>query len=251
MSVQYNYPSFKATENIPHTPGSSLSPFLPPNGSAVKPSPCVATHPGKPAIRRPRPNIPLCLARYLDPPNVRASLQACTSRPGTASGHSLLPLLPRRSALPRRHAPKPETALYHGRCTAPVRSCPHPPVLISCRQAHRRSPLGPDLDHTSVLHHLRSDIYETLSLLPHGIRQLVDEEVPSCVTSLSSSACTPFPHWPGPPALSGSPTSRSKCATSSGPPERYFCTSRTISTGKPATRIFPCSETTDKTGSKG
>ena len=56
---------FKATENIPHTPGSSLSPFLPPNGSAVKPSPCVATHPGRPAIRRPRPNIPLCLARYL------------------------------------------------------------------------------------------------------------------------------------------------------------------------------------------
>ena len=168
MSVQYNYPSFKATENIPHTPGSSLSPFLPPNGSAVKPSPCVATHPGRPAIRRPRPNIPLCLARYLDPPNVRASLQACTSRPGTASGHSLLPLLPRRSALPRRHAPKPETALYHGRCTAPVRSCPHPPVLISCRQAHRRSPLGPDLDHTSVLHHLRSDIHQALSLLPMG-----------------------------------------------------------------------------------
>ena len=198
MSVQYNYPSFKATENIPHTPGSSLSPFLPPNGSAVKPSPCVATHPGKPAIRRPRPNIPLCLARYLDPPNVRASLQACTSRPGTASGHSLLPLLPRRSALPRRHAPKPETALYHGRCTAPVRSCPHPPVLISCRQAHRRSPLGPDLDHPSDLHHLRSDIYETLSLLLHGIRQLVDKELPSCVTYPSSSDCTPFPRWPKP-----------------------------------------------------
>ena len=47
-------------------------------------------------------------------------------------------------------------------------------------------------NHTSVLHHLRSDIYETLSLLLHGIRQLVDEEVPSCVTSLSSSVCTPF-----------------------------------------------------------
>lgn len=65
MSVQYNHPSFKATENTPHTPGSSLSPFLPSNGSAVKTSPCVATHPGRPAIRRPRPNIPLCLARYL------------------------------------------------------------------------------------------------------------------------------------------------------------------------------------------
>ena len=35
----------------------------------------------------------------------------------------------------------------------------------------------------------------------------------------------------------------------SGPPERYFCTSRTLSTGRPATRIFPCSETTDGTGS--
>ena len=107
--------------------------FLYRKGSAVKPSPCVATHPGKPAIRRPRPNIPLCLARCLDPPNVRASLQARASRPSTASGHSLVPPLPRSNALLRRHAPKPETALYHGRCTAPVRSCPHPPVLISCQ----------------------------------------------------------------------------------------------------------------------
>ena len=65
MHNQYTRSLFKATENIPYTPGSSLSPFLPPNGSAVKPSPCVATHPGRSAIRRPRPNIPLCLARYL------------------------------------------------------------------------------------------------------------------------------------------------------------------------------------------
>ncbi len=65
MRKQYTRSLFKATENIPHTPGSSLSPFLPSNGSAVKTSTCVATHPGRPAIRRPRPNIPLCLARYL------------------------------------------------------------------------------------------------------------------------------------------------------------------------------------------
>ena len=65
MSVQYNHPSFKATENIPHTPGSSLSPFLPPNGSAVKTSPCVATHPGRPAIRRPHPNLHPQAARLL------------------------------------------------------------------------------------------------------------------------------------------------------------------------------------------
>ena len=65
MRNQYTRSLFKATENIPHTPGSSLSPFLPSNGSAVKTSPCVATHPGRPAIRRPHPNIPLCLTRYL------------------------------------------------------------------------------------------------------------------------------------------------------------------------------------------
>ena len=111
-----------------------------------------------------------------NPPDVRASLQARASRPSTASGHSLVPPLPRSNALLRRHAPKPETAHHHGHCPTPVRPCPHPPVLISCRQAHRRSALVSDLDHTSVLHHLRSDIYETLSLLPHGIRQLVDEE---------------------------------------------------------------------------
>ena len=37
---------FKATENIQHTLGSSLSPFLYRKESAVKPSPCVATHIG-------------------------------------------------------------------------------------------------------------------------------------------------------------------------------------------------------------
>ena len=146
-----------------------------------------------------------------NPPDVRASLQARASRPSTASGHSLVPPLPRSNALLRRHAPKPETAHHHGHCPTSVWPCPHPPVLISCRQAHRRSPLVPDLDHTSVLHHLRSDIYETLSLLLHEIRQLVDKEVPSCVTSLSSSVCTPFRRWPGSPECPGSPTSRSKC----------------------------------------
>lgn len=56
---------FKATENIPHTPGSSLSPFLYRKESAVKPSPCVATHIGRPAMRRPRPNLHPQAARLL------------------------------------------------------------------------------------------------------------------------------------------------------------------------------------------
>ena len=56
---------FKATENIQHTLGSSLSPFLYRKESAVKPSPCVATHIGRPAMRRPRPNLHPQAARLL------------------------------------------------------------------------------------------------------------------------------------------------------------------------------------------
>ena len=56
---------FKATENTRTHRGLFCRLFLYRKGSAVKPSPCVATHPGKPAIRRPHPNISLCLARYL------------------------------------------------------------------------------------------------------------------------------------------------------------------------------------------
>lgn len=175
---------FKATENIPHTPGSFLSPFFVPKRIGCK-ALALRRHPPRKACNTQTtpeyPPLPRQIPRH--PPDVRASLQARASRPSTASGHSLVPPLPRSNALLRRHAPKPETAHHHGHCPTSVWPCPHPPVLISCRQAHRRSPLVPDLDHTSVLHHLRSDIYETLSLLPHGIRQLVDEEVPTCVTS--------------------------------------------------------------------
>ena len=55
---------FKATENIPHTPGSSLSPLLYRKGSAVK---CVRASPvssGGLAMRRPRPNLHPLVARH-------------------------------------------------------------------------------------------------------------------------------------------------------------------------------------------
>ena len=161
----------------------------------------------------------------------------------------LLPQLPRSLALLHGTPPEPETALHHGRRPAAFLLSPPRTVLALHEPAHRRSALVSDLRDSPDLHHRRSDVYQLVPLPLCKVRQLVDEEVPPCVTSPSSSDCTPFTRWPGPPALSGSPASRSKCATSSGPPERYFCMSRTISAGKPATRIFPCLETTDGTGS--
>lgn len=56
---------FKATENTRTHRGLFCRLFLYRKGSAVKPSPCVATHIGRPAMRRPRPNLHPQAARLL------------------------------------------------------------------------------------------------------------------------------------------------------------------------------------------
>ena len=156
-------PSFLRRQRISRTHrGLFCRLFLYRKGSAVKPSPCVATHIGRPAMRRPRPNLHPQAARLL---GIRLMY---------APPYRHVPHVPARPLVIRSSLRFPGAMRY---CADMRRNLRRriimdiaqllsglaliPPVLISCRQAHRRSPLVPDLDHTSVLHHLRSDIYET------------------------------------------------------------------------------------------
>ena len=133
-----------------------------------------------------------------------------TSHPDPPSGGPLLPQLPRSLALLHGTPPEPETALHHGRRPAAFLLSPHRTVLTLHELAHRRSALVPDLRDSPDLHRRRSDVYQFVPLPLCKVRQLVDEEVPSCVTSLSSSGYTPFCRWPGSPRLIESRTFLSK-----------------------------------------